>query len=66
MIETEKNLTKKERQLEVLEKIINSSMSSLEEKKAEISTRLADLDVKEELSLPASAKSVDADPDESI
>lgn len=48
-METEKNLKQKERDLEVLGKNIDSSNSLLEEKKAEITRRLADLDAKEKV-----------------
>lgn len=48
-IETEKNLKQKERDLEVLEKKIDSSNSLLKVKEAEISKRVADLDVQEKV-----------------
>lgn len=49
IVETEKNLRQKERDLEVLEKKIDSSNSLVKEKEAEIIQRVADLDVEEKV-----------------
>lgn len=49
IVETEKNLRQKERDLEVLEKKIDSSNSLLKGKEAEIIKRVADLDVEEKV-----------------
>ena len=48
-IETEKNLKQKERDLEVLEKKIDSSNTLLKQKETEISRRVADLVMEEKV-----------------
>lgn len=49
IVETEKNLKQKERDLEVLEKKVNSSSSLLKEKEAEIIRRIANINVEEKV-----------------
>jgi len=51
IVETEKNLKQKERDLDMLEKKVNSSSSLLKEKEAEIIRRIADINVEEKVML---------------